>query len=144
MWLSPDHFKVDFVQIKANTFRLSKWSHAFSSFWNLLSVTITWLLISYIPCDNKLKIGNNCNPQKRNSIEILLIKKNNNNNCIEERVKCANCESHVNYWFSEINNRRYAHEYFFPYNHGLNPKNRNYFKIVCPNNIKVFIFVRCK
>ena len=50
----------------------------------------------------------------------------------------------VNYCFSAINNRHYAFEYFFNYNHGLNPKIFNYFKIKCLNHIKVYIFVMCK
>ena len=88
----------------------------------------------------RIKLGIFCKYQKWNSIEFLL----GINNCIEEGVKSTNFQGHVNYWFSEINNRRYAHEYFFHYNHGLNPKTRNYFKIRCPNNIKVYIFVMCR
>ena len=57
---------------------------------------------------------------------------------------CVNFQGYVNYWFSEINDCHYAHEYFFHYNHGLNPKTRNYFTTDCPNNINVYMFFMCK
>ena len=68
---------------------------------------------TYVPkywlWDKCLNFENFCNRQKRNSIEILLCI----DSCIEERVKCANFQGHVNYWFSEINYHHYAHEYFY-------------------------------
>ena len=66
----------------------------------------------------RLKFGNFGNCQKRNNIKILL----SINNYIEQRVKCANFQGHVNHWFSEISNRHYTYEYFFHYSHDLNPK----------------------
>ena len=50
----------------------------------------------------------------------------------------------MNYRFSVINNRHFALEYFFHYNHELNLKTCIFFKTKCLNNVKVYIFVMCK
>ena len=44
----------------------------------------------------------------------------------------------MNYQFSVIKNDHYALEYFFHY------KNVIISKFLCPNNVKVYIFVKCK
>ena len=66
------------------------------------------------------------------------------NEIVLKSYECANFQGHGNYWFSEINYRHYAHEYFFHYNHGLNPKTRDHFKFKMAKNIKMYIFVMCK
>ena len=63
---------------------------------------------------------------------------------MQDRINSGDLQSYVDYRFLVINNRHFALEYFFHYNHGLSSNKWAYFKSESSNSLKVYIFGMCK